>query len=444
MENNIFEQDSLFRTYMKLSLPVVLGCVATIIYNMADTFFIALTGNTELIAAVSLCAPVFSIMMAFGNILGHGGSSLISRLFGSNNIKETRHVSSFCFYISIVIGAVIGVLMLLFAGPFLSLLGANEETIVYARDYYKWLAYGAPLIIPTFAPLNQLRCEGLSGVSMLCNVAGLVLNIILDPILIFTFGMGAAGAAIATVLGYVLSDILYVLAVVKKSRIMSMSIFDFKVSAGEIRQIFSVGVSAAITNWMTSIYLIIINHFLLPYGNDQIAAMGIVQKITSIIIMLLVGFSFGASPIFGYFYGQHNKAKLLELFRLVMNFIAILGAVLCLIIFITASPLIRMFLSDPSLIETGALMLRLQVITMTTAGVIIVITILFQSAGMGMIASLISVCRQGIIFLISIFIMSAFFGYMGILTAQIAADIISTVIAFLCFYRFYMPKLKAM
>lgn len=192
MKNEIFDTDHLYRTYFKMAFPVVFGLVVTLIYNLADTFFIAQTNNTALIAGVSICTPVFNTLMAFGNIYGQGGSSLISRLLGQKDLEGTRRISSFCFYIALLTGAVLAVLMMVLRHPLLTVLGATPDTVAYASQYYSVLAVCAPVIVLSFIHSNLVRCEGLAFQAMLGNIIGTVVNIILDPILIFGLGMGHA------------------------------------------------------------------------------------------------------------------------------------------------------------------------------------------------------------------------------------------------------------
>ena len=188
----------LIPTWFRLSLPVVLGSLVTIVYNLADTFFIARTGDALLVAGVSVCAPIFMILMAFGNIFGQGGSSLISRLLGQQRPEDVRRVSAFCFWIALAVGAALGAVLLLLRDPFLRLLGTSADTLPHAREYGTVLLLGAPFIVVNFIHMNLLRCEGMPGMSMCGTVIGAVVNIILDPLLIP--GMGAAGAALATVI----------------------------------------------------------------------------------------------------------------------------------------------------------------------------------------------------------------------------------------------------
>ena len=200
MENEIFEKMPVPKAYFKIALPVVIGMVVSLVYNLADTWFIAQTGKTELVAGVSLCAPIFTMMVAFSDIFGLGGSTLISRLLGKKEKEQVAKVSAFAIYGAIGFGILTAVVLLAFRTPILGLLGASADTMEYASAYYFWLALGAPAIILNVVPGNLLRTEGLAESSMICTVIGAVVNIVLDPIFIFQLGMGAGGAALATVL----------------------------------------------------------------------------------------------------------------------------------------------------------------------------------------------------------------------------------------------------
>ena len=202
-------------SYFKLALPVVFSMVITLIYNLADTYFIAKTGDAMLVAGVSLCGPLFTALMAIGNIYGQGGNSLISRLLGKKETEKVARISAFCFYIALLTGAAVGGGMLLFRDPLLGVLGASSETLPYAAEYATVLLAGAPLIVANFIHMNLLRCEGMAGLSMAGTVIGSVVNVILDPLMIPS--MGAAGAAAATVIGYLCSDAFLLLIVLRKS-----------------------------------------------------------------------------------------------------------------------------------------------------------------------------------------------------------------------------------
>lgn len=428
MTSDVFQDSRVARSYFKLALPLVLSLVVSLVYNLVDTYFVAQTGDTNIVAGVSLGMPVFTLLMALGNMFAQGGSSLISRLLGQQNENDIRHVSAFCFYGAIVLGIVVGALMLLFRDPMVWLLGASEETYAHASGYYFWLAVGAPIIIVSFIHSNLLRAEGLSRQSMEGTVLGAVVNMVLDPIFISTLGMGAAGAAIATVIGYLASDVAYIIIVAQKSHILSMNPRKTSISMRYFGQILGIGIPAAVVNIMQSASAVLMNQFLLPYGNDKIAAMGIVLKVSMISLLLLTGFSFGGQPLFGYYYGAADKKRLAELLRFCVAFISVLALVLTAGICLAAPALIRVFMDNSGIIQDGTVMLRWQVITMVFVGFVLLMSILFQSTGKAMAAFILSVSRQGVVFAVILIAARQLVGYNGILAAQAISDVITAAI----------------
>lgn len=424
-ENNL-GSGPLIPTWFRLSLPVVLSSIVTIVYNLADTYFIARTGDALLIAGVSVCAPVFMILMAFGNIFGQGGSSLISRLMGQKRPDEVRRVSAFCFWIALAVGAVIGLLLLLYRDPFLSVLGSSPDTLPYAREYGTVLLIGAPFIVVNFIHMNLLRCEGMAGMAMLGTLIGAVVNLILDPLLIP--GMGAAGAAIATVIGYLCSDAFLLFIVLRKSASLSVRP-TLKTEGRFLKDILSIGFTAAITNIASSVCIILINQELLPFGDDRIAAMGIVLKVTMIVQMILVGFSFGGVPLFGFLAGAGEHDKIRRLLRFCLLFLCVLSLTMTAVVVLAAEPLLRLMTPDTALTAIGVPMLRWNVAGSVFAGIVMLITCLCQASGKALPALILSLSRQGVLFLIVLLAATALFGYQGILASQCSADLLSALLA---------------
>lgn len=435
MEETIFDTQHLKTTYFKMATPVVLGMIVTLTYNLADTFFIAQTGNTSLVAGVSVCSPVFTALMAFGNIYGQGGSSVISRLLGQDEKESVGRISSFCFYIAILTGILLAVLMLALRTPLLSVLGAKAETWTHASQYYTVLAIGSPIVVLSFIHSNLVRCEGLASESMIGSIFGTVVNIILDPILISVFGLGALGAAIATVLGYLCSDIFFLFLLPKRSQCLSVSLRKCRVNRNELGQIFGIGTTSAITNLMQSVTIVLLNQSLLLYGNEKIAAMGIVLKINMIAQLLLTGFAFGGVPLFGYLYGAGKKEKLHELLRFCLAFLCGLSLVLTVLLFVSAPGLISVFMKDTQIITLGTPMLRFQTAGTVFAAVVLLMTVLFQAAGRILPAFIMSLSRQGIVFIVLLILLRTFLGYNGILAAQAAADLLSALLAIVLYRK---------
>ena len=381
MENELFEKAPVPKAYFTMALPVVMGMVVSLVYNMVDTFFIARTQNTDLVAGVSLCAPIFTLMIALGDIFGLGGSSVISRLFGEKREEEGKRVSGFCFYAAILCGVAVTLLMLFLQTPILRLLGATEDTMEYARQYYRYMAYGAPFIIVSLTPSNLIRTEGLAVQSMIATVTGSIVNIILDPVFIFGFGMGAGGAAIATVLGNVATDILLIYFVKTKSHKLTISPKQIRIEA-------------------------------VTFG-----------------VLVMVGFAFGAQPLLGYNYGAKNTKRLKEILRFDLMVEVGFSVVVATILALFAPQMVNLFMHDTAIIESGSLMLRCMLISTPLIGVVLVFTTLFQAEGKAVPALLLSVSRQGVLFAICLIILSAVLGYHGVICAQATADVLTALLA---------------
>lgn len=420
------DTEHIVSTYFHLALPVVIGSIITIIYNLADTYFIAQTNNAKLVAGVSVCSPLFMILMAFGNIFGQGGSSLISRLLGKKETDAVGRVSAFCFWMALITGAVVGGLMFLFRDPLLKLLGASADTLPYAREYGMVLMLGGPLIVVNFIHMNLLRCEGMSGLSMTGTALGSIVNVILDPLMIPS--MGAAGAAAATVIGYLCSDLFLLVIVLTKSKVLSVCPV-FRIEGKQTRNIIAIGITAAITNLASSLCIMLINQQLLPYGDDKIAAMGIVLKVAMIVNMIMIGFAFGGIPLFGFLIGSGQKEKLKQLLRFCLSFLSILALSVSAVVILAAGPLISLITPDAELTELAVPMLRWQVAGCVFGGIVMLLTCLFQASGKALPAMILSLSRQGIVFIIVLLIAVKLAGYNGILASQFIADILSAALA---------------
>ncbi|KRN03141.1 Na+-driven multidrug efflux pump [Levilactobacillus senmaizukei DSM 21775 = NBRC 103853] len=424
----LFERAPIPKAYFKLALPVVLGMVASMVYNLADTYFVAQTQNTDLVAGVALCTPLFSLLLALGDIFGLGGSSLISRLLGEKDYATGRRVSSFCLYGALVAGVVVTIFLLLFTKPILGLFGATTATAPYARQFYRIMVFGAVPIMVSLVPGNLIRTEGFATQSMVGTMIGTGVTIILDPILIFPMGMGAAGAALATVIGYSVSAIVLVWQTKRYCRVISIDIRQSRVNWQLVRQILFIGIPGALTNIMQAFGTTVLNRYLANYGPTRVAAMGIVLKVYLIVMLVMIGFAFGAQPLVGYTYG----AQAMERFRRVLRFDLLIevgyALVVAVIMMVLAPQIIGLFLKDSAVITAGTLMLRAFLSTTPFVGAILVYTTVFQSTGKAGGAFIMSIARQGIVFYFMIVVAARLFGYNGIIWAQPAADVVTCLL----------------
>ena len=424
----LFETTPVPRAFMTLALPVVLSKIVSLVYNMADTFFIARTGDVDLVAGVSICAPVFLLMVSLGDLFGLGGSSVMSRLFGQHKDEEGKRVSGFTFYGAIVTGILVAAFMLALRTPILHMLGARDGVLRYASQYYTWIALGAPFIILTLIPANQLRTEGLADIAMIGSVVGSLVNIILDPLFIFTLGMGAGGAAIATVLGNVATDLVFMVCIHKKSRKLTIDPRLAKVDLATVGAVLAIGLPSSINNLMNSFGTGLLNRNLVGYGAEKVAAMGIASKVNMLVAMVMIAFAFGAQALIGYNYGAKNKARLREILKfdlLVQMVIAFVGGA---VLMAFAPWMIRLFMDDVVIVEVGALMLRRMLIGLPFVGVFLVCSTLFMSAGKSLPTLLLSLSRQGIVFVFVLLALSRMMGYEGVITAQPVTDVLSALL----------------
>lgn len=435
MIDELFAKVPIHKAYFKLALPVVVSMIVTMIYNLADTFFIAKTQNTALIAGVTVCSPLFTFMLAIGDIFGLGGSSAISRLLGQNDHINSRKISSFSLYAALFFSLFITIVMLLFEQPILKLLGATTATYHYAAEFYRILVSGAVFIIVSLVPTNLIRTEGLAVKSMIGSVVGTIITIVLDPLLILGCHWGAAGAATATVIGYIFTDILLLWYTYKDCQVLTLSYRAGKINRHAFKEVLAIGIPASVTNLMQSVEVALLNHYLAAYGTDKIAAMGIMSRIYMIVILIMVGFAFGAQPLIGYNYGAKNVKRFREAVRFDLLVEISYALVVSIILIILAPQMIMLFIDQHNIVVLGAQMLRIFLLTTPFVGIVLVLTTVFQSANQGGSAFAMSISRQGIIFLIALLILAAIYHYIGILWAQPTADVLTFLIGWWLYQR---------
>lgn len=431
----LFERAPIPQAYFKLAMPVVIGMLASMVYNVTDTLFVSMTQNTALVAGVSLCMPLFNLMIAIGDIFGLGGSAYMSRLLGSHNDTLGEHVSSFCHYAGIFTSIVVAALLLIFEHPILMALGATSTTYNYAAQFYRVFNVGAVLVTISIIPGNLMRTEGKAKENMIGMIAGMLLNIVLDPILILALHMGATGAALANLIGYLVTDIVLVQYVRRRCKIVNVHWKNITLSWPDIWKVLVIGLPASVTNLMVSYQTALFDNFLSRYGADRVAALGIATKVSQIVNLVMVGFAFGAQPLIGYSYGAKNHKRLQGIIRFDIIVQVVWSLVAAAIMILIAPWIVSLFLNNPAVIHYGTQLLRILLLTTPFAGAILVYTTVFQSTAKAGSALIMSVSRQGVIFTIAIIIANMVFGYNGIIWAQAVADVLTTVIGWALYHH---------
>lgn len=413
----------------KMAIPSVISSLVTVVYNMADTFFVGQTGDALQVAAVSLTNPIFILFMAFANMFGMGGSAAASMALGQKNEKRVRQVSAFVTYASLIVGVLFAVILLVFTGPILSLFGADAQTYEYARGYTVYVAVGAPFIIWSAAASFVVRAEGASREAMIGSMIGTIANIVLDPIFISGFGMGAAGAAIATTIGNLMASAYYLWYFLRRSKVMSLRPKDFTYREGILKGVCSTGLPTAIFSALMSVSTIVLNQILVAYGNDPVAAIGIVFKANMFITFLQMGLANGIQPLLGYSYGAGSMKRFQEVERFTKKCCVIVGVAATVLFFVAREPIIRLFISDNDVVRYGVEMLVAYMVSGPFIGILFVNMNCMQSVEHALPATILSVMRQGVLLIPLLYLLEAVAGLDGVIYGQAITDYIAVILS---------------
>ena len=419
----------------KMAIPSVISSLVTVLYNMADTFFVGQTGDALQVAAVSLTNPIFILFMAFANMFGMGGSAAASMALGQKNERRVRQVSSFVTYASLIVGVFFAVVLLVFTGPILSLFGADAQTYEYARGYTIYVAVGAPFIIWSAAASFVVRAEGASREAMIGSMIGTIANIVLDPLFISGFGMGAAGAAIATTIGNVMASAYYLWYFLRKSVSMSLSPRDFNCGDGILKGVCSTGLPTAIFSALMSVSTIVLNQILVAYGNDPVAAIGIVFKANMFITFLQMGLANGVQPLLGYSYGAGSTARFREVESFTKKCCVVVGVAATVLFFVAREPIIRLFISDSDVVRYGVEMLVAYMVSGPFIGILFVNMNCMQSVEHALPATVLSVMRQGVLLIPLLYLLQAVAGLNGVIYGQAITDYIAVLLSIIIWRR---------
>ena len=434
---DLFEKAPVPKAVATMAVPTMISMLVVVIYNMADTFFIGQTKDPLQVAAVSLATPVFMIFMALGHLFGIGGSSAISRALGERRKDRAWHISSFCCYGSLGLGVMVAVISVLGMEQILHLIGASENTIGFARQYLTIISIGAPTIMFSTAFANILRGEGASRESMVGNLLGTIVNIILDPVMILGLGWGVSGAALATIIGNIAACFFYISYYVHGKSMLSIHVKDFRMGEGIAASVAAIGIPASLNNILMSFANIILNQALVGYGDTPVAAMGVALKSNMLVVLLQIGLCVGIQPLIGYNYGSGNKKRLMQVFKFTGVVSVIMGMLLTLFMIIARKTMIQVFINDAEVVSYGIRMVVALQLSAPFIGILFLCINTIQGMGKALPSLVLTVCRQGLIFIPLIFILNAMLGLDGVIYAQPAADYLSILVGIMiCVHLF--------
>lgn len=420
----------------EMSIPAIIGMLVTAVYNIVDTIFVGRIG-TEAIGAVTIAFPLFMVISAIGLSFGIGSASFISRLLGENNKEMANRVSTTSIITTFILGILMAVGGLYYLKPLLRLFGATDVIMPYATNYTAIIIFGSIFTMSNMNMNNMVRAEGSARMSMIALSTGAFLNIILDPILIFKFEMGIAGASTATVIAQAVSTIILIIFYKSNKSVLDFKISKFKPSLSIYTEIMKIGVPTLIRQLLSSAAMTVLNNMAAVYGASVVASVGIINRVFSFGFFVIAGFTQGFQPVAGFNFGARQLERLKDSIKVTIKRTTLFGITLFIIFFFFNQQVISFFSQDSEVIKTAAAGLRHYSFVLPLLGFTITINTLFQALGHSIPATILSLSRQGLFFIPAIHIFSKKFAVEGLFMAQPAADGLTFVLASFLFIYVY-------
>lgn len=444
MKNHVLADNNIKKLLIKLSVPAMTGMLVMALYNIVDTIFVGRGVGTLGIAGLSIVFPVQMIVLAIGQMFGIGSASVISRSLGEGDVAKANRVLATIFVFTIIIAAIITSLALIFIDPLLRLFGATEAIFPYAKSYMSIIIFGSVLFITAMTSNNIIRSEGQAKTAMLAMIIGAGLNIILDPIFIFVFKMGVAGAAAASVLAQFIA-VIYVLAFFQSGKsTLHFRWRSFCLDFAIFWEVLKIGFSSFTRHIAGSIVFIIVNNTLAIYGGEvAIAAYGIIIRFLKLIFMPIFGIAQGLQPIVGYNYGARKPAKILKALKIALLYSTIVSTFGLLLIQLFPHFFFSIFSSDEELIIVGSKALRMMTIAIPIVGFQIIGSTMFQALGKALPALFLSMSREILLLIPMVIMLPKLMGVTGVWAAAPISDFASAILSFVLLLKL-VNKLKAM
>ena len=430
------------RAVAKLAVPTILSSLVTVLYNLADTYFVGMLNNSVQNAAVTLAAPLILAFNAVNNLFGVGSSSMMSRALGSRDYETVHRSSAFGFYCSIFCGLLFSLLYVIFQPFVLTILGADATTAEATAGYLRWtVACGAAPTILNVVMAYLVRAEGAALHASIGTMSGCILNIILDPIFILPWGlnMGAEGAGLATFLSNCVAcgSFFVLLYVKRKNTHVCIRPSMFCLKRRIVLGVCGVGIPASIQNLLNVTGMTVLNNFTSSYGSDAVAAMGITQKINMVPMQIAMGLSQGIMPLISYNYASGNTPRM----KKTLTFAAKISLTALVIVaagyYVGAGALVRMFMQDPTIVAYGTRFLRGFCLGLPFLCMDFLAVGVFQAVGLGKNAFIFAILRKVVLEIPALIILNALFPLYGLAYAQFAAEIVLATAAVVVLIRMF-------
>lgn len=412
----------------RLAVPTIISMLVTSLYNMADTYFVGRI-STSASAAVGVVYALMAIIQACGFFFGHGSGNYISRALGSKDDERAARMASTGFFSALITGAVLAGAGLLFIRPLARLLGSTETILPYAVDYMRFILLGTPFMMASLVLNNQLRFQGSALYAMVGIASGAILNIGLDPLLIFACHMGISGAAIATVTSQLVGFCL-LLAGTSKGGNLRIRFRYFTPKEEYFKAIVNGGFPSLCRQGLGSVGTIFLNHGAAAYGDAAVAAMSIVARIVLFANSCVIGFGQGFQPVCGFNYGAKRYDRVKEAFWFCVKTATLFLCGVAVIGFIFAPDLVAFFRKgDAAVVAVGSVALRAQCVTFPLAAWILMSNMEMQTIGKSVRASFLAMARQGLFLVPAVLILPRLFGLFGLEISQAVADAVTFAVA---------------
>lgn len=424
----IMETGNVKSVLIKLTLPAIIGMLITSAYNVVDTLFVGAIGITSITAAISVVFPLFLFIGAVGLAFGIGGGTYVSRMLGAKRKNDADRIGSTVAVILAVLSILITILLLIFLKSILRAFGASDTVMPHAMAYARIIICGSVFTMGNMAMDCLVRAEGNSKFSMLVTVTGVVINVLLDPVFIFFFKLGLEGAAYATVLSQAISTLLFINYYKSGKSYINFSYKYFKPSQGLMKEVLKVGIPVFIKQVLICFSAGLINMAASRYGDFAVAAMGITMRVTSMGLMVIIGFSSGFQPFAAYSFGAGKTERLYEAIKVSILWLTGFSILFAVLLVFFAKNIVWLFSRDNDVIYAGVGLFRAFSSTLPFMGFLFIYGSLFEALGIGKYAFSQAISRQGVFFVPSLIIMQSFFGFKGVVLSQPLADLLAVLL----------------
>ncbi len=416
------------RLICQMAVPTIISMMVTALYNMADTYFVGMLKSNSATGAIGVAFSLMTVIQAIGFFFGQGSGNYISRQLGKQKTGDAEIMAASGMVMAFLAGTVVLTLGQIFLKPLARLLGSTETILPYACDYLRFILIGAPYMTASFVLNNQLRFQGSAFNGMIGIATGAIINIALDPLLIFVFGLGVRGAAIATIISQLISFCLLLYGTSRPGNVR-IHLQNVRFTGAIFLQICKGGVPSLFRQGLISVATICLNRAAGVYGDAAIAAMSVVSRAMGTAQSALIGFGQGFQPVCGFNYGAHLFDRVKKAFAFCVRTATIGLLILSVVGFLFAPQIVAIFRDDPEVIAFGAKAMRIQCITFSLGGLVMIGNMMTQTMGKTLQASILAAARQGLFFIPAVLILPKLLGPLGVQLSQSVSDTCAFLLA---------------